>query len=97
MNVQPSVAGGERQEVVLTVPFSGLVEDTWFAVVVKGADGVCPPMFPVYPRSLTRAGNTTLAGLLDGNVGEGGTMALGVANALYLDVDGVPGFQPPNP
>jgi hypothetical protein len=24
-------------------------------------------------------------------------MALGVANALYLEVNGVPGFQPPNP
>jgi hypothetical protein len=54
-------------------------------------------MFPVYPRSLATAGNTTLANLLDGNVGESGTNALGVANALYADVDGVPGFQPPNP
>jgi hypothetical protein len=102
VNVAPSVPGGTRQEVTLTVRFDGvdqplLTQDTWFAVVVKGTDGVCQPMFPVYPRSLNTAGNTTLANLLDGNVGESGTMALGVANALYADVNGVPGFQPPNP
>ena len=97
VSVHPGVPGGERQEVTLSLPFTGLVQDTWFAVVVKGTDGVCEPMFPVYPRSLTTATNTTLANLLDGNVGESGTMALGVANALYADVDGVPGFQPPPP
>lgn len=96
LNVHPLVAGGERQEVTVTVPFAGLAQDTWFAVVVKGTDGVCPSMFPIYPRSLDPAANPTLADLLDGNVGEG-TMALGVANALYLDADGVRGFQPPNP
>ena len=52
VNVHPSVPGGERQDVTLTVPFAGLTQDTWFAVVVRGSDGVCPPMFPVYPRSL---------------------------------------------
>jgi hypothetical protein len=98
VNVHPSVPGGERQEVTLTVPFAGLSEDTWFAVVVRGSDGVCPPMFPVYPRSLDSEFNLTLADLIDGNVGQAGTMALGVANALYLDVDVPPdGFQPPNP
>jgi hypothetical protein len=96
-DVHPAVPGGQRQEVNLTVPFTGLTADTWFAVVVRGSDGVCEPMFPVYPRSLTTAGNNTLAGLLDGNLGESGTMALGVANALYAEVNGVPGFQPPNP
>jgi hypothetical protein len=98
VNVHPGVTGAQRQEVDLTVPFAGLTQDTWFAVIVKGTDGVCPSMFPVYPRSIDRDGNPTLADLLDGNVGEG-TMALGVANALYLDVDPdeAPGFQPPNP
>ncbi len=96
-DAHPSVPGAERQEVSLTLPYTGLTQDTWFVVVVRGADGVCPPMFPVYPRSLDTAGNTTLAALLDGNVGESGTMALGVTNALYADLDGVPGFQPSNP
>ena len=97
VNVHPSVAGGMRHEAMVTVPFAGLTQDTWFAVVVKGSDGLCAPMFPVHPSNLNSATNTTLGQLLDGNVDEGGTMALGVANALYLEVDGVPGFQPPNP
>jgi hypothetical protein len=97
VNVHPSVAGGMRQEVTLTVPRTGLTDDTWFVVIVRGTDGVCPPMFPVYPRSIDIDANLTLAAMLDGNVGELGTMALGVTNALYLDVDGTPGFQPPNP
>jgi hypothetical protein len=92
----PLVAGAARQEVTVTVPFTGLTQDTWFAVVVKGTDGLCPSMFPVYPRSIDPESNPTLADLLDGNVGEG-TMALGVANALYLEVDGDAGFLPPNP
>jgi hypothetical protein len=96
VNVHPSVSGAERQEVVHVEPFT-LTQDTWFVVVVRGQDGVCGPMFPVYPRSLDAASNTNLADLLDGNVDEVGTMALGVTNALYADVDGVPGFQPPNP
>ena len=97
VNVAPSVPGATRQEVTLTVPFPGLTQDTWFVVVVKGTDGVCQPMFPVYPRSLDTASNPTLASLLDGNVGESGTMALGVTNALYAEVNGEPGFQPPGP
>jgi hypothetical protein len=80
VNVHPSVPGAERHEVTHTVPFTSLAGDTWFVVVVRGTDGVCPPMFPVYPRSLD----------------SGGTMALGVTNALYLDVNGG-GFQPPGP
>jgi hypothetical protein len=95
VNVHPSVPGATLQDVSVTVPFTGLAQDTWFAVVVKGTDGVCPSMFPVYPRSIDPDANPTLDDLLDGNVGEG-TMALGVANALYLDVDG-DGFEPPNP
>jgi hypothetical protein len=95
VNVHPSVPGATRQDVTVTVPFTGLTQDTWFAVLVKGTDGVCPAMFPVYPRSIDPDANPTLADLVDGNVGEG-TMALGVANALYLDVNGG-GFQPPNP
>ena len=47
----------------------GADQDTWFVVVVRGTDGVCEPMFPVHPRSLNTTGNTTLANLLDGNLG----------------------------
>ena len=78
-----------------TVPFTNLTEDTWFVVVVKGTDGVSRPMFPVIPANLRRASNTTLADLIDGNLGESGVMALGFTNALYADVDGKPGFNAP--
>lgn len=90
-----AVTGGSRQEAVITVPFTGLSDDLWVVAVVKGTDGVSGPMFPVYPAQLNTGTNTTLANLLDGNVGEGGTMALGFTNALYIDADGVAGFQAP--
>ena len=65
-------------------PLQTLVEGDWFVAVVKGSDGACGPMFPIYPHNLTTAGNTTLANLVDGNVGQSGTMALGYTNALYV-------------
>ena len=80
-----AVPGADRLEVALTVPFSGLTEDTWFVVVVKGSDGICEPMFPVFASNLDPASNATLADLVDGNLGESGVMALGVTNALYYD------------
>lgn len=83
INAAPAVTGGDRFEANVTVPFSGLTQDTWFVVVVKGADGVCPAMFPVFPLSLSSGSNTTLADLMDGNVGESGVLALGATNALY--------------
>jgi hypothetical protein len=51
-------------------------------------------MFPVM-SDLDASTNHSLADLLDGNLGEIGILALGYTNALYADVDGVPGFQPP--
>lgn len=86
--------GAQRQELHLELPFS-LAEDTWFVVVVRGSDGVSAPMFPVYASNLQIAANDTLAGLLDGNLGEGGVLALGATNALFADVDGSPGFDAP--
>lgn len=95
VNVFPSVAGGVRQQTIKTVSFTGLTEDTWFVVVVRGRDGVSRPLWPVMPGSLSSGSNQTLAQLLDGNLGENGTLALGNTNALYADVDGTPGFQAP--
>jgi hypothetical protein len=94
-NVFPSVPGGSRREAHLAVPFANLTQDTWFVVVVKGSDGVSRPMFPVHPADLSHSGNTTLANLTDGNLGESGVLALGATNALYADVDGNPGFDAP--
>ncbi|NIU22249.1 MAG: hypothetical protein GWN79_25770, partial [Actinobacteria bacterium] len=56
----------------LEVPFDDLAEETWFVVVVKGSDGVCAPMFPMYPGDLAQGSNLDLDDLVDGNVGEGG-------------------------
>jgi hypothetical protein len=95
VNVVPSVAGGVRQETVKTLSFTGLTQDTWFVVIVRGRDGVSRPLWPVMPGSLSASSNTTLGQLLDGNVNENGTLALGNTNALYADVDGTAGFQAP--
>jgi hypothetical protein len=92
--VDPRVPGAERWVSRFTLPFP-LEKDTWFVVVVKGTDGVSHPMFPVFGEDLRRATNATLDDLTDDNLGEDGTLALGVTNALYADVDGEPGFNPP--
>lgn len=94
-NVLPSVPGGSRREAHVSIPFTNMTDDTWFVVVVKGSDGVSRPMFPVHPANLQQSGNTTLANLTDGNLGQSGVTALGVTNALYADVDGTPGFDAP--
>jgi hypothetical protein len=78
------VTGADRYSVTYTESFTGLTADTWFVVVVKGTDGECGPMFPVYPDNLGTGTNASLADLVDGNVGESGTMALGATNALYF-------------
>ncbi len=95
VDVVPAVPGATRLQTMLTVPFADLATDTWFVVVVRGTDGVSQPMFPVMVNDIPSATNTTLENLLDGNLGEGGVLALGYTNALYADVDGVPGFQAP--
>jgi hypothetical protein len=84
VNVAPGVPGAERLEATLSRTFTGVAPGDWFVAVVRGSDGACGPMFPVYPASLATGSNTTLANLVDGNVGESGTMALGFTNALYV-------------
>jgi hypothetical protein len=95
-NVVPAVPGASRLDASVSVPFANLPEDTWFVVLVKGSDGVSEPMFPVYAEDLDTVSNMSLLDLTDGNLSEGGTMALGFTNALYVDADGTPGFQGPN-
>ncbi len=95
-NVFPAIPGAERWVSSFTVPFEHLEHDTWFVVIAKGTDGVSTPMFPVMSGDIDPSTNHTVADLLDGNLGEGGVLALGFTNALYADVDGVEGFQAPN-
>ncbi len=86
-----AVPGGDRFETNLTLrlpddlPAIPLTGDTWIVVVVKGRDGISKPMFPVFADDLASAGNTTLANLVDGNLGQNGVMALGATNPLYYD------------
>ncbi len=91
------VPGHSRLEGSTTLTLSGLTQDVWIVVIVRGTDGVSKPMFPVVPNSLQQSGNGTLAGLTDGNLGEAGMTALAFANPIYVDVDGggwtAPGVQ----
>ena len=76
---------------------TGLTQDAWIFALVRGRDGVSRPLFPMVPNDLQTAGNTTLANLTDGNLGENGIMAMAFTNPLYVDVDGggwtAPGLQ----
>lgn len=94
-NLFPGIPGGQRLETTVTFESPRLTQDTWFVVVVKGTDGISRPMFPIVTRDLASESNPTLADLVDGNLGEAGVLALGFTNALFADVDGQPGFQPP--
>jgi hypothetical protein len=87
--VDPDVEGAQRWHATLSFAFPELTADSWFVAVVRGADGLCGPMFPIYPDDLASGPNLgapdVLAALVDGNVGENGTMALGFTNALYYE------------
>ncbi len=91
------VPGHSRLEASTSLTLTGLTEDVWIVVMVKGTDGVSKPLFPVLPNSLKTATNTTLADLTDGNLGEDGMTALAFTNPIYVDVDGggwtAPGVQ----
>lgn len=77
-----------RWEVSDSLTLTGLTEDIWVVVLVKGQDNVSKPLFPVVANDLKRSTNTTLANLTDGNLGEDGITALAFTNPLYVDVDG---------
>jgi hypothetical protein len=86
VDVAPGVPGAARLETTVTIPLEGLAVDTWVVAMVRGTDGVSRPLFPVLPYNLRPEGNATLADLTDGNVGEGGELALAFTNPLYVDV-----------
>jgi hypothetical protein len=91
----PGLDGAGHRKAQLTIPLAGLVEDTWIVVLVRGTPSASTPIWPVLPGGIAHDGNnTTLAGLVDGNLGEGGEMALAFSNPLYVDVDGG-GFTAP--
>lgn len=87
--------GSDRLEASTTLSLTGLSDDVWVVVMVSGTDGVSEPLFPVVPNSITAAANPTLAHLLDGNLGENGITARAFTNPVFVDADGVPGWQAP--
>ena len=91
--VDPMIPGASRLEATTTLNLAGLTEDVWIVAVVRGTDGVSQPTFPVIPYNLDTS-NTTLADLIDGNLGEGGVPTLAYTNPVFVDVDGG-GWTPP--
>jgi hypothetical protein len=95
--VVPAIPTAQRLEATTTLSLAGLTQDVWIVAIVRGTDGVSRPLFPVIPNDLRTTGNTTLANLTDGNLGENGILAMAIANPLFVDVDGggwtAPGVQ----
>jgi hypothetical protein len=99
-----TVTGAARFEADVTIPLT-LARDAWVVAIVRGTDGVSAPLWPMNPQDLCQApgvpsdacetSNTTLADLLDGNVGEGGNPALAFTNPLFVDVNGNGAYDPP--
>lgn len=88
------IPGASHLEATATFTLENVTEDTWLLAMVKGTSGVSKPLFPVQPFGISPATNTTLADLTDGNLGEGGELALAFTNPLYLDVAPT-GWTPP--
>ncbi len=87
-SLQPAPGtSSSRWEATDTLTLTGLTEDTWVVVLVKGTDNVSAPLFPVLPNDINHS-NTTLLDLTDDNLGEGGITALAFTNPLFVDVDG---------
>ncbi len=87
--------GSSRLEASTTLSLTGLSDDAWIVVMVTGTDGVSEPLFPVVPNSITTGTNPNLASLIDGNLGEGGIPALAFTNPVFINADGVAGWQAP--
>jgi hypothetical protein len=91
--VDPDIAEAVRLQADLSVDLE-LERDAWVVVLVRGTDGVSRPLWPINPLDLRAAGNATLDQLTDGNLGEGGNLALAFTNPLFVDVDGNGRFDP---
>jgi hypothetical protein len=89
------VNGSSRLETVKTVSLTGLTQDEWVVVIAKGTQGVSAPMFPVMTDGLSLTQNPNLTALMTVIPTENGIRSLGVANALYVDVDQNGVFDPP--
>ncbi|HYB98372.1 MAG TPA: CehA/McbA family metallohydrolase [Candidatus Limnocylindrales bacterium] len=95
VNDYPAIPDASHLEASVSLELTGLTEDTWVMVAVRGTDGVSRPHFPVYPNSLDVEGNDSLAALTDGNLGEGGMLSFAYTNPLFIDADNDDSWTPP--
>ena len=93
----PGLPGASHRQADVEHTLEGLDRDTWVVALVRGTDGVSRPLFPVVPNDLSAETNETLEDLLDGNVGEGGMLALAYTNPLFVDTDGNGVFDAQSP
>jgi hypothetical protein len=52
VNDVPSIPGAQHLTATTTLNLTGLTDDTWVVVLVRGTDGVSRPLFPVDPSSM---------------------------------------------
>jgi hypothetical protein len=94
VNTVPA-GGGERLEATTSLALSGLTQDAWVVVMVKGTDDVSCPLFPVIPSDLDPSSNPTLADLKTCAAGDLGVTALAYSNPLFIDVTNLGVYDPP--
>jgi len=95
VNDFPSIPGAGHLEATTSLSLTGLTDDTWVVVVVRGTDGVSKPLFPVVPNDLDETTNPTLTDLTDGNLGELGVVDTAFANPVFIDINGNAAYDAP--
>lgn len=93
INDFPAIPGAQHLEASAQLNLTGLTDDTWVVVVVRGTDNVSEPMFPVIPNNLKQSTNLDLDDLTDGNLGEDGIPTMAFSNPLFISVGGTAGFD----
>ncbi len=91
----PSIPGASHLEATTSLSLTGLTDDTWVVVLVRGTDGVSKPIFPVVPNDLDPTTNPTLADLTDGNLGELGVVDTAFTNPVFIDINGNAAYDAP--
>ena len=95
VNDFPSIPGASHLEATTSLSLTGLTDDTWVVVLVRGTDGVSKPLFPVVPNDLDQTTNPSLADLTDGNLGELGVLDTAFTNPVFVDVNGNAAYDAP--
>jgi len=86
VDITPVLPGDDRLEASAKLNLTGLTNDTWVVVLVRGTDGTSKPLFPVIPNDLKQSTNGTLADLTDGNLGEDAVPAVAFSNPLFISL-----------